>query len=200
MKTDGFSRQVLQIAGLGVWQVVTGQPMVKRLETVEDPRWDRKTGVFVTLKHGLQVRGSVGLLESSTSLQETLFDAGQSAATHDHRFQPVSQPEIDHLSMEVTLIENTNKLVDVSVLDPHKHGLIVSKGEKRSVLLPQVAIEQNWNAREYLEAACEKAGLPHSDWQDANTLVEFFSCEFLTSPNLMNDIREFVLPSFTIPS
>src|SRR5450755_1971439 len=110
MENEKFSTQVLQIASLGVWQVVTGRPMTKPLDPTQDKRWLNNTGVFVTLKRGLQVRGSVGLLESSTTLQETLFDAGQSAATHDHRFTPVQENEMENIGIEVTIIENIKKI------------------------------------------------------------------------------------------
>jgi len=45
-----FEKQVIQIASLGVWQIVTGLKMNQRLEPVEDPRWEQKTGLFITLK------------------------------------------------------------------------------------------------------------------------------------------------------
>ena len=190
-KTD-FSEQVLQIAGLGVWQVVTGKPMLKRLDPVEDPKWERKSGVFVTIKTGLHVRGSVGLLESSTSLPEALFDAGQSAATHDHRFKPVEENEIEGVGLEVTLINNVKKMTDASQIQAGKHGLIISKGEKRAVLLPQVAFERRWSNIEFLEATCEKAGLAHDDWKDPNTLVEYFDCDIFETVSLYNSIKEFI--------
>lgn len=166
--------------------------MTKHLEPIEDARWDKKSGVFVTLKLGLQVRGSVGMLESSTSLQEALFDAGQSAATHDHRFAPVNSEEINSLGIEVTLIENTKKITRADEITMGKQGLIVSQGDKRSVMLPQVALEQGWNAEQFLEATCEKAGLPHQEWKNPNTLVEVFDCHTVETSSLHESIKEFV--------
>ncbi|MBK9294657.1 MAG: AmmeMemoRadiSam system protein A [Oligoflexia bacterium] len=194
-----FENQILQIAALGTWCIVTGEPMQKPLEPINDPRWEEKSGVFVTLKNGLSVRGSVGMLESSTSLQETLFDAGQSAATHDHRFTPVSQDEIENLSIEVTLINNSQKIKTPNELLIGSHGLVVSKGDKRSVMLPQVAIEKGWSAVEFLEATCEKAGLKHDDWRDPNTLVEVFDCQSFQSTSVVEIIKEFISsPSFKL--
>lgn len=192
MVQNDFEKQVLQIASLGTWCVVTGQPMSKRLETTQDPRWDKKSGVFVTLKLGPQVRGSVGMLESSTTLQETLFDAGQSAATHDHRFNPVNADEIQSLAIEVTLMGESKKITDPSELKIGQHGLIISKADKRAVMLPQVAFEQGWTSEQFLEATCEKADLKHEDWKDPNTLVEIFECHTIESSNLFNTIQEYV--------
>ncbi len=192
MEDPKFSQQVLQIAALGIWQVVTGRPMAKPLIPVPDDRWKKKTGVFVTLKTGMHIRGSVGLLESSTSLQESLFDAGQSAATHDHRFKPVDEEEIENISLEVTIIEDVRKLENKDDLAVGKHGIIVTKAEKRGILLPQVAEEQSWSAEQFLEATCEKAGLPHEAWKDPNTLVESFTSEFYSAPSMYELIKEFV--------
>jgi AmmeMemoRadiSam system protein A len=192
MNNDLFAKQVLQIASLGVWQVTTGLPMLKAMQPTDDVRWNKKTGVFVTLKQGLHVRGSVGLLESSTTLQEALFDAGQSAATHDHRFTPVASDEIKDIGIEVTLIEDVHKVTKADDVVVGKHGLIISQGDKRGVLLPGVAFEQKWTSEQFLEATCEKANLPLDSWKDPNTLVEIFTCSIFEAPELFETIREFV--------
>ncbi len=190
-----FSNQVLQIAALGAWQVVTQKPMIKALVPMSDPRWNKNIGVFVTLKIGGQTRGSVGLLESSTTLQETLFDAGQSAATHDHRFEPVTEDEIEILGIEVTLIEEMHKVTESEQVKIGTNGLVISQGEKRAVLLPHVAFESGWTSQQFLEATCEKAGLPADSWKDPNTLVEIFSCQIFEAPVLYDLIIEFVSPT-----
>lgn len=193
-----FEHQVLQIAALGTWQIVTSKPMLRPLVPVQDRRWAEKTGVFVTLKLAGQVRGSVGLLESSTTLQESLFDAGQSAATHDHRYNPVQEDELEALGIEVTLIDKVTRVSTAEQVVIGKTGLIVSQAEKRAVLLPHVAFEQGWTSEQFLEATCEKAGLPHSAWKDPNTLVEGFSCVILEAPSLYELIHEFVSLSLAV--
>ena len=94
---NNFEKQVLQIAALGVWQIVTGHAMKKQLVPVSDSRWETKEGLFVTLKKGGVVRGSMGIFESSTTLPETLFSVAQNAATHDNRFPDVKDTEIKDL-------------------------------------------------------------------------------------------------------
>lgn len=184
-----FEKQVIQIAGLGVWQIVTGLQMNRRLEPVEDPRWTQKTGLFVTLKIDGEVRGSMGLLESTTTLAETLFDAAQTAATHDGRFPPVTDEEIPKLELQVSLLSHIKKLKTPADLKIGEMGLIVCRGEKQGVLLPHVAIENNWNAEQFLEATCEKALLNHKAWKDPNTLIEYFTCQVLDGGNLISSIK-----------
>jgi uncharacterized protein len=187
-----FEKQVIQIAGLGVWQIVTGKPMSRRLEPVEDERWKFKTGLFVTLFKKGEVRGSMGLLESTTFLPETLFDAAQTAATHDARFPPVKPEEIEDLELQVTLLSEIKKLRDPENLDVKSMGLIVSRGEKQGVLLPKVAQQNNWNSEQFLEATCEKAELSHKAWKDPNTLVEYFTSLSLDGGTLVESIKEYV--------
>jgi len=190
-KTE-FEKQLVQIAALGVWQIVTGHPMKKRLEPVQDPRWNEKSGIFVTLRTNGQIRGSMGLFESSTTLAETAFNVGQTAATHDSRFAPIQENEIPHLDLEVALLSEATRLAGPHQLKLGEMGVMISRGEKRGVLLPHVAVEQKWNGEQFLEACCEKAGLSHKAWKDANTLVESFSCHVIQGGNLLKNIEQFI--------
>jgi AmmeMemoRadiSam system protein A len=187
-----FEKQVVQIACLGAWQIVTGGKMTARLEPVEDPRWEQKTGLFVTLKIGGTVRGSMGLLESTTTLAESLFDAGQTAATHDERFPPIENKEVSDLEITVTLLSEIKKLKDPKDLEIGKMGLIISRGEKQGVLLSHVAVENKWNAEQFLEATCEKAELNHKAWKDPNTLVEYFKSDAFDGGNLIKNIQGYI--------
>ncbi|MCZ7674571.1 MAG: AMMECR1 family protein [Chloroflexi bacterium] len=45
------------------------------------------------------------------------------------------------------------------------HGLVISSGQQRGLLLPQVPETFGWSRDEYLEAICRKAGLPPGAWQ-----------------------------------
>ena len=183
---------MLQIAALGVWQIVTGRPMVKPLEPVDDPRRLTKEGHFVTLKKQNSVRGSMGVFESSTILPETLFSVAQTAATHDQRFPPVKEEEISDLDIEVTLMSHTHKLQNPQDLEIGTMGLMISRGEKQGVLLPKVDVEQNWAAEQFLEACCEKAQLSHKAWKDPNTLVEVFQCVVLEGGSLVKLIEDMI--------
>jgi AmmeMemoRadiSam system protein A len=166
--------------------------MKTRLDPIADPVWEEKRGAFVRLmKNGVE-RGCVGLLESSTSLAETLFDAGASAATHDDRYPPVKQEELADLNLEVTLISKVEKLKSPESIVVGESGLIVSRGDQRAVLLPQVAQDFNWNSLQFLEACCEKARLPHTSWQDPNTLVEVFTVQNIKAGPLLPLIEKLV--------
>lgn len=134
----------------------------------------------------------MGLLESTTTLAETLFDAGQTAATHDKRFPPIENSEISDLEIQVTLLSEIKKLKDPKDIEIGKIGLVVSRGEKQGVLLPHVAVENNWSAEQFLEAACEKAQLSHKAWKDPNTLVEYFKSDALDGGNLIKNLQGYI--------
>jgi uncharacterized protein (TIGR00296 family) len=61
------------------------------------------------------------------------------------------------------------KHVDVS-----KDGLIISKGWRRGLLLPQVPVEWGWDSHEFLSQCCVKAGLPPNEWMKRGTEVYKF--------------------------
>ena len=187
-----FEKQVLQIASLGVWQIVTGGKMKAKLDQIADSRWAQKTGLFVTLRKKNEVRGSIGLLESTTNLDETLFDAAQTAATHDQRYPPIKEEELDDIDLQVTLLSLVQKLNSPKDIIIGEVGLIVTRGEKQAVLLPYVASENHWSPEQFLEATCEKAQLSHSAWKDPNTLVEYFTSLTLDGGKLINNIKEYI--------
>ena len=53
----------------------------------------------------------------------------------------------------------------------------MSRGYRRGVLLPQVAVERGWGARPFLEEACVKAGLEREAWKASGAVIETFTAE-----------------------
>jgi uncharacterized protein (TIGR00296 family) len=58
-----------------------------------------------------------------------------------------------------------------------KHGLLISRGSRRGLLLPQVAGEHKFSREQFLEATCRKAGLDAKAWQEPQTQISGFFCE-----------------------
>ena len=48
------------------------------------------------------------------------------------------------------------------------HGVVVRKGQRSGLLLPQVAPEWGWDVATLLEQVCLKAGLPGDAWRAGN--------------------------------
>jgi len=136
-------------------------------------------GVFVSLKREGQLRSCCGVLGPTIPLYEAVDRAAERAAKDDPRFPPISADELDRLNMEVWLLwgvapieEKGEGRVDAVLVG--KHGLIISQGHNRGLLLPSVAIEHNWDARQFLAQTCRKAGLPIDAWKDDATEVMTF--------------------------
>jgi AMMECR1 domain-containing protein len=62
--------------------------------------------------------------------------------------------------------------------------LIVSRGSRRGLLLPQVAEEYRLTSQRFLEETCVKAGLPRDAWKDPSTRIEAFTAEVFSESEM----------------
>ena len=124
-----------------------------------------KGAVFVTLRIGGELRGCIGHVEAHVPLWESVRDMAAAAAERDTRFTPVQPHEVPGLEFEISVLS------PMAPLDPEEivvgtHGLYVKRdGIASGLLLPQVAVEWEWDAGEFLRRTFEKAGLAHPDPQ-----------------------------------
>lgn len=156
-------------------------------------------GVFVTLnkiigsvKHGHRdLRGCIGFPEPIKPLVSALIEAAVAAAVEDPRFPPVTLDELSSIVIDVSVL-TPPKLIDVedrrrlpSMIKIGRDGLIVERGFNRGLLLPQVAVEENWDPETFLSYTCVKAGLPPECWMDKKTKIYSFQAIVFeeTSPN-----------------
>jgi len=59
-----------------------------------------------------------------------------------------------------------------------RHGLVISQGARRGLLLPQVPVEHGWDRKEFLEQTCRKAGLPGDAWRLGASIAAFTAVVF----------------------
>ncbi len=136
-------------------------------------------GVFVSLKRAGQLRSCCGHMGQPVALGEALLQAAWRTATSDPRFPPISPSELEHLDMEVWVLwglepitakgEDRAKYVQIG-----RHGLQVARGAARGLLLPGVAVENEFDPLRFLEQVCLKAGLPADAWKADDTVVMTF--------------------------
>jgi uncharacterized protein (TIGR00296 family) len=135
-------------------------------------KYPDKMGVFVTLKKGGHLRGCIGIPEAIYPLHEGIVNAALSAAFSDPRFPPLDKEEFKTLTIEISLLSRPTVIEVRSPKDYIKHirigkdGLLVRGVFQSGLLLPQVAVEQKWDAKTFLEQTCVKAGLPKDTWTD----------------------------------
>ena len=117
-------------------------------------------GAFVTLHKGKNLRGCIGRMSASLPLQETVRIMAREAAFGDPRFPPLGKDELAQCQIEISALSPMSPCPDPRQVKVGTHGLLLVKGGRSGVLLPQVPLEQGWNLDEYLEYICIKAGLP----------------------------------------
>jgi AmmeMemoRadiSam system protein A len=129
------------------------------------PVLDVLAAAFVTLEEAGELRGCMGTLDPDRPLRETVIEAATSAALRDPRFWPVEPDELGRITVEVTVLGPMIPLDDPLDFDPPTEGVVVERGMRRALLLPQVARERGWDAETTLGAVCHKAGLPGDAWR-----------------------------------
>jgi AmmeMemoRadiSam system protein A len=110
-------------------------------------------------------------------------ECARAAALDDPRFDPVTPAELSSLQIEISIL---SPLVDIA---PHevevgRHGLLISDGGRRGLLLPQVAEEWNWNREQFLQETCMKAGLPADAWQHG-ARIQAFTAQIVKEPSTL---------------
>jgi len=133
-------------------------------------------GVFVSIHKGSELRGCIGFIDSFN-----IKEAALSAAFSDPRFRSLKEEELDEVVFEVSVLGNLKEIKDVNEIKVGRDGLVIEKGNNKGLLLPQVAVEFNWDKEEFLDQCCLKAGL--DDCKGAKIFK--FSCDVFKeeSPN-----------------
>ena len=135
-----------------------------------------RRGVFVTLHVRGRLRGCIGVIEAYEPLGEAVAKCAAGAALHDPRFSPVRAEEVPNLQIEISLLSPPELILPENI-EIGTHGLLISRGAKRGLLLPQVAVEHKLGRQQFLEETCRKAGLPADAWQAPETQICGFFCE-----------------------
>jgi AmmeMemoRadiSam system protein A len=129
-------------------------------------------GAFTTLTIGRELRGCVGYVFPNYSLYRTVAETAVAAAMHDTRFTPVTPEELPNLEYEISVLSPLQP-IDPEDVEVGKHGLVVTFGGRRGLLLPQVPVEHGWDRETFLAQTCMKAGLPADAWERGATLQAF---------------------------
>jgi AmmeMemoRadiSam system protein B/AmmeMemoRadiSam system protein A len=134
---------------------------------------------FVTLTGADdQLRGCIGELVANGPLVESIMENAQRAALSDPRFPPVDADELAGLHLEISALTPPRPVSGYDAIELGRHGIILSKGLRRAVFLPQVAGEQGWDLPTTLTHLSRKAGLGPDDWREGASLQVFEATVF----------------------
>lgn len=141
------------------------------------------SGAFVSLHQGRHLRGCIGQIEASQPLALAVARCAVAAAMEDPRFSPVTSDELSGLEIEISVLSPLAPARPEEV-EVGKHGLLVSRGWQRGLLLPQVATQFHWTRERFLQETCHKAGLDTDAWQDPGTHIEAFTAEVFSEAEI----------------
>ncbi len=136
---------------------------------------EQDRGAFVTLKEHGNLRGCIGYIAPMKPLYLTVRDVAAAAALEDPRFRPVELRELNEIEYEVSVLSPLRRVTDINQIKVGEHGLVMRKGNREGLLLPQVPVEQHWGRTTFLEETCVKAGLPPNAWKDEDTDIFMFT-------------------------
>jgi AmmeMemoRadiSam system protein A len=140
-------------------------------------------GVFTTLYRGGKLRGCVGYPTALLPLYRTVIETARAAAFDDPRFIPVTLSEARELQVSLSVLSPLEPIAAEDV-EVGRHGLLISDGPERGLLLPQVPVEQGWDRITFLEQTCRKAGLPLDAWRVGATIEAFTAEVFGDEPSV----------------
>lgn len=169
--TEDEKRYLLQLARRSITHFLKNRQRLE--EEIENPRLQQKQGAFVTLKVNGELRGCIGYPLPYKPLYQTVIEMAVAAATEDYRFPPVTEEELKDLIIEISVLTLPRKVNSPEEVVVGRHGLIVSKGFHKGLLLPQVPLEYGWDRETYLSHGCLKAGLPADEWKRGVNLEVF---------------------------
>lgn len=135
-------------------------------------------GLFVSIhKHG-ELRGCIGNVFAEGPLFRTTAKCAISAAIDDPRFVPLTIEELQIVHFEISVLSPLQMIEEITEIEVGKHGLLISKGARRGLLLPQVASAYSWDRVTFLRETCRKAGLRADEWRDGATIHRFSAFVF----------------------
>lgn len=142
------------------------------------PFLSRNLGAFVTLRKNGQLRGCIGEFESTIPLWQVVRQKAIDAAVHDSRFSPMTFEELEEVKIEISVLSPQRKIDSWQEIELGKHGVVIKKGLRGGVFLPQVATESNWDLETFMGELCsQKAGLAWDCWKKDDVDLYVFTAQ-----------------------
>ncbi|HWR82552.1 MAG TPA: AmmeMemoRadiSam system protein B [Candidatus Deferrimicrobium sp.] len=129
---------------------------------------------FVTLTKQGRLRGCIGHTVAQEPLYKTVAVCAVQAAVADSRFPPVPPDELEQLHIEISVLTPLQTVRQLNEIEVGRDGLMITLGDKRGLLLPQVATDYGWNRTQFLEQTCHKAGLPADAYKSSSASIQRF--------------------------
>lgn len=172
--SEADKRAMLELAGRAIREAVQYHKLLEGIP--REGVFSERRGVFVTLYVRGRLQGCIGVTEPGESLGEAIVRCAVSAALEDPRFTPLQEPQLEAMSIEISLLSPLEPILPPAI-EIGRHGILIVNHSQRGLLLPKVAIEHQLTLEQFLEETCRKAGLPCDAWKQAETRIFGFTCE-----------------------
>ena len=115
-------------------------------------------GAFVTLQRHKRLRGCIGRLAPSEPLAQVVADSAMSAALEDPRFEPLRPEEVAEVEIEISVLSKFAADRTRRRFSRARTDLVIQRGNRRGLLLPQVATEYKWTPGKISRGNMRKGG------------------------------------------
>ena len=145
--------------------VRTRRTLDKLPEGLPQELTDHTAGAFVSLHVDGRLRGCIGTIAPTReNVAWEIVQNAVSAGTRDPRFPEVQAQELDDLEYSVDVLGEPEPVDSAAQLDPRQYGVIVSCGQRRGLLLPD--LEGVDTVEQQLDIARHKGGIsPQEPYQ-----------------------------------
>lgn len=129
----------VQLARKTIEEYVRKGVQISVPDNLPQEMYRKRAGAFVSIKEHGQLRGCIGTICAvQDSLAKEIIANAISAATKDPRFAPIQQDELDKLTIHVDVLGEMEQIKSLSQLDAKRYGVVVTKGFRRGLLLPDL--------------------------------------------------------------
>ena len=168
--SDQEQRQLLDLAEGAIREQLGGSPAIPELDLKEACTLKREGCCFVSLHHGQTLRGCIGSVIAYQALADDVVEHAKAAAFKDPRFPPLSDRELHHLTLEISVLSPPQSIKSQSRHDVSEAiecldhpGLILRSSGRRAVFLPQVW-ELLPGTELFLDHLLQKGGWTADSW------------------------------------
>lgn len=131
-------------------------------EDLSKEMYELCAGVFVSIKKQGKLRGCIGTIAPVYgSIAQEIIENAVSASSRDPRFSPIEPEELKYLTLSVDVLGEAERITSAAELDVKRYGVIVTKGSKRGLLLPN--LEGVDTVADQIAIAKQKAGIREDD-------------------------------------
>lgn len=141
------------------------------------PSLEFNAGCFVTLHLNGNLRGCIGNFRDNVNIVKNVIEMAKSAAFEDPRFLPISSlDELNRCEIEISILSPMIRCKPGDIV-VGRDGIYIRRGFYSGVLLPQVAVENNFDKETFLDHTCLKAGLKPGCWKMPDVEIYRFEAE-----------------------